>query len=112
MDLLKQIHQIARAMQVSFSFNDRPISVEEALSETGLLPAISRRADQLASLCLGYGIGVSFEETEKAVLGVRVIFDDTTPNILRYLTIADIISELVKSSGGSGVTPLDELMYD
>jgi intracellular multiplication protein IcmS len=112
MELIKQIHIIAKALNANFTFNDRPITVEEALSETGLLPAISRRADQLCSLCLGYGIGISFEEAEKSILGVKVVFDDVTPNVLRYLCIADVISELINASPNKPHTPLDELMYD
>jgi intracellular multiplication protein IcmS len=111
-DLIKQIHQIARTLGAKFTFNDKSISIEEALSETGLLPAISRRADQLCSLCLGYGIGISFEEAEKTTLGVKVVFDDVTPNSLSYLCIADVIAELINASPNKPVTPLDELMYD
>lgn len=112
MDIIKQIHSIARTLGGNFTFNDRGITIEEALSETGLLPAIARRADQLCSLCLGYGIGISFEEAEKSILGVKVVFDDITPNTLRFLCIADVISELINSSPSKPITPLDELMYD
>ncbi len=112
MEIIKQIHQIARALKANFTFNDRAIPIEEALSETGLLPAISRRADQLCSLCLGYGIGISFEEAEKSMLGVKVIFDDITPNTLRYLCIADVLNEIINASPNKPLTPLDELMYD
>ena len=112
MSLIENIHLIAKALNANFTFNDRAIPVEEALTDTGLLPAIARRADQLCSLCLGYGIGISFEETEKATLGVKVIFDDVTPNSLRYLCIADVLSELINASPNKPLTPLDELMYD
>lgn len=112
MELIKQIHQIARALGANFTFNDKAISIEDALSETGLLPAIARRADQLCSLCLGYGIGISFEEAEKTTLGVKVTFDDVTPNTLRYLCIADVLNELINASTKKPLTPLDELMYD
>ena len=111
-DLVKQIHQIAKTLGARFTFNDKAMSTEEALAETAFLPAIARRADQLCSLCLGYGIGVSFEEAEKATLGVKVVFDDVTPNTLRYLCITDIMAELMNSSPNKPVTPLDELMYD
>lgn len=111
-ELIKQIHQIAKTLGAKFTFNDKAISIEDALSDTGLLPAISRRADQLCSLCLGYGIGISFEEAEKTTLGVKVVFDDVTPNSLRYVCIADVIAELINASPNKPVTPLDELMYD
>ena len=112
MDMSKKLVSIAKAMEANFTLNDKTISHEEVFAETGLLPAISRRADQLCSLCLGYGIGISFEEAESSLLGVRVVFDDVTPDILRYLCILDVLTELVQSSPSSASTPLDELMYD
>jgi intracellular multiplication protein IcmS len=112
MELTKQLCVLAKKINANFTFNDRPMSYQEVFSETGLLPAIARRADQLCSLCLGYGIGISFDEAEKSVLGVKVSFDDITPNILRLLCIADVISELIYSAPSRDRTPLDELMYD
>lgn len=112
MDVIKQVQRIAKSFGTNFTFNDRGITVEEALSETGLLPAITRRADQLCSLCLGYGIGASFEDADKSMLGVKVNFDDVTPNVLRFMCITDVIAELINASPTKGSTPLDELMYD
>lgn len=112
MELTKQLCALAKKLNANFSFNDRPMSYQEVFVETGLLPAIARRADQLCSLCLGYGIGISFDEAEKSVLGVKVTFDDITPNILRLLCIADVVSELIFSAPSRDKTPLDELMYD
>jgi intracellular multiplication protein IcmS len=103
---------IAKALKVQFTLNDKPITRTEVFSETGLLPAICRRADQLCSLCLGYGIGVNFEEQEGTLLGVKVAFDNITPDVLRYLCITDVLSELVNNNTVNGVTKLDELMYD
>jgi intracellular multiplication protein IcmS len=112
MELTKQLCAVAKKLGANFTFNGRPMSYQEVFAETGLLPAIARRADQLCSLCLGYGIGLSFEEAEKSVLGVKVAFDDITPNILRLLCITDVISELIYSGPSKSETPLDELMYD
>lgn len=103
---------IAKTLNASFTLNDRPITYEEVFKDTGLLPAIARRADQLCSLCLGYGIGITFDEAEQSVLGVRVSFDDVTPNILRLMCITDVVCELMNSAPSKEVTPLDELMYD
>lgn len=104
--------KIARTMGVRFSLNGRPMTVEEVFSPTGLLPGIARRADQLCSLCLGYGIGVTFEEVEGSVLGVKVIFDEITPNVLRLLCLTDVVNELSQSTARGDMTPLDQLMYD
>ncbi len=112
MDMSILVSKVARTMGVRFSLNSRPMTMEEVFSPTGLLPAIARRADQLCSLCLGYGIGVTFEETEGATLGVKVIFDDITPNVLRVLCIADVLHELVQPTPRGDMTSLDQLMYD
>lgn len=103
---------IMKTMGVGFTLNSRPITYAEVFADTGLMPAIARRADQLCSLCLGYGIGVTFEDEKGAVLGTRVKFDEVTPDILRYLCITDVLSELIKTSSTKEATPLDELMYD
>ena len=112
MDLSKQLVLISRKLGVNFSLNEKPISLEDIFADTGLLPAIARRADQLCSLCLGYGIGISFEDVEKSLLGVRIMFDEVTPNLLRYLCITDVMTEIMKANGDKSAIPLDELMYD
>jgi intracellular multiplication protein IcmS len=112
MDISELIAKIARTMGVRFSLNGRPMTVEEVFAPTGLLPAISRRADQLCSLCLGYGIGATFEEAEGSILGVKVAFDDITPNVLRMMCITDVIHELTQSTPRGEMTALDQLMYD
>ena len=108
----KNMSLIANSMSAKFTLNDNFIAYDEVFSDTGLLPALSRRADQLCSLCLGYGIGVSFDEAEKSLLGVKVVFDEVTPNVLRLMCITDVLTELVKVSTSDGKTSLDELMYD
>ena len=111
-DIHKKLGALACALEAKFTLNDKPITVEEIFAGTGLLPAIARRADQLCSLCLGYGIGITFEESESSLLGVKVVFDEVTPDILRYLCILDILCELISTSPSTTATPLDELMYD
>jgi len=112
MDMSEQLGKIARVMGARFSLNGRPMTIEEVFSPAGLLPAMARRADQLCSLCLGYGIGVTFEEAEGSILGVKIIFDDITPNVLRMLCIADVLYELTQSTPSGEMAPLDQLMYD
>ncbi|MGD9592078.1 MAG: type IV secretion IcmS family protein [Candidatus Berkiella sp.] len=110
--LVEQICAIARTLRCNFTLRDQPISIEQVFAETGLLPAIIRRADQLCSFCLGYGLGVSFEEAQGGMLGVRVKFDEATPNSLRLLCAADVIIELMQHAPSRDMTPLDDLMYD
>lgn len=108
----EQLISIAKVMNAKFSLNEQPISHGEVFSETGLLPGIARRADQLSSLAMGYGIGVTFDEEPGTKLGVKAKFDDITPNALRYLCMVDVISELIQKNTIGGVTKLDELLYD
>lgn len=112
MDMTEQMSRAARLMNAQFSLNGRPMTMEEVFSTTGLLPAIARRADQLSSLCLGYGIGVTFEEAEGSTVGVKVIFDDITPHTLRLLCMIDVLNELMKGTMPGQATALDQLMYD
>jgi len=111
-NIVKELVVVMKALGVRFTLNGSSMSLEEALAEDCMLPAIAKRADQLASLCLGYGIGVTFEEAKETKLGSRAKFDDVTPNILRYLCILDVVSELMRNKDMSGNTPLDELLYD
>lgn len=112
MNLSKKLCSIAKAMNARFTLYGKPITYEEVFSEVGLLPALSRRADQLCSLCLGYGIGITFTDVDKSLLGIKVQFDEVTPNVLRLFCICDVISELMRVAPSRDQTPLDELMYD
>lgn len=112
MEVATNLKKIMKKMGCNFTLKDRPISYDEILSDTGLLPGLTKRADQLSSLCLGYGLGSSFEDVEEAKLGVKVTFDEFTPDILRLFCITDVLYELVKTSPDQNNVSLDELMYD
>ena len=113
MDLKKRLVALAEKFAYRFTFKNQPISYQEVFSETGLLPGLTKRADQLSSLCLGYGLGASFEDIEQSLLGSKVGFDQFTPDALRLLCILDVIYEIIKSSSSTDNTiSLDELMYD
>lgn len=112
MDLTAKLMSLGKKLGYHYSFKNQPISYAEVFAETGLLPGLARRADQLASLCLGYGIGATFDDCEEGLLGSRVTFDDFTPDSLRLLCIADVLYELVKTSADPSSASLDELLYD
>ena len=111
-DIPKSMSMIAASMNAKFYLNSRFLSFEEVFSYTGLLPAIARRADQLCSLCLGYGLGVTFSDAEEGLMGSRVVFDEVTPNVLRLLCMTDVLSELIQGGQSKDYTQLDELLYD
>jgi intracellular multiplication protein IcmS len=112
MNMPEQMIKIAKSMDLRFSLHSNPIAYEEVFSPTGLLPAIARRADQLCALCLGYGLGMTFDEEKESQLGLKVGFDEVTPNVLRLLCLLDTLHELIRNEDQSGVVPLDELLYD
>lgn len=103
---------IAKELNLKFKFKNALISSEDVFSETGLMPAIATRADQLSQLCFGYGIGMKVEKVESAKLGKSVIFDDVTPDTLRYLCLLDVMIELQKLSTEGDSVVLDELEYE
>ncbi|MDF3054638.1 MAG: icmS [Gammaproteobacteria bacterium] len=112
MDIAKQLIAFSESQGVKYTFNGNMIAEKEVFSVTGLLPGLARRADQLASLCLGYGIGATFTETEKTLLGITVNFDETTPRVLRLMCIMDVLFEIIKLAPSKSAVSLDELMYD
>lgn len=112
MELAKKLTAIAKQMNVNFTLKGRSMAFSEMFSETGLLPALTKRADQLASLCFGYGLGASYQDAEKALLETKVSFDEFTPDVLRLFCITDVLYELVKASPTRDEVPLDELLYD
>ena len=111
-NLEKKLTALAKRMNVNFTLKGSVASHKEIFSETGLLPGLTKRADQLSQLCLGYGLGATYEDVEGSLLGVKVNFDEFTPEVLRLLCILDVLTELVKSSPTRDEVPLDELMYD
>ena len=112
MNISKKMAMIAKNTGCTFTLKGREITLNEVFSESGLLPGIAKRADQLSSLCFGYGIGASFEDTENAILGVKVSFDDFTPDVLRLMSLTDVLFELIKASPARNEVSLDELLYD
>lgn len=110
--IVQQVGAIATALECKFTLKGESISIEKVFAKTGLLPAIMRRADQLCSFCLGHGLGVTFEKSDGAILGVVIEFDDVTPTSLRLLCAADVLIEIVQQSPTHDVTPLDGLLLD
>ena len=112
MQLTGKLISLAKKMGYHYTFKGHPIGYAEIFADAGLLPGLARRADQLSSLCLGYGIGVTFDDAEEGLLGNRATFDDFTPDALRLLCIGDVLYELVKTSSSPDAVALDELLYD
>ena len=111
-DISSVLCEIAGSLNTKFTLNDKPIKLPEIFSMKGLLPAIARRADQISTLCVGYGIGISFDESDSSVLGVRVVFDNVTPSSLRLMCITDVMIDIIDYSDDKKVVALDELLYD
>lgn len=112
MNLAEQLSAIAKSMGCSYLVKGEPVAYEQVFSPTGLLPAILRRADQLCSFCLGYGLGLTFERSEKATLSVTVQMDSVTPTVLRLLCATDILYEFMQRAPSPDAISLDDLMAD
>lgn len=112
LNIAKKLAQYTKGLNTKFSLNDRPITPDEIFSENSLLPAIIRRADQLCSFCLGYGLGVTFDETKDTKLGVKVKFDESTPDSLRLMCAVEIVYEIIEAAPNREVVALDDLLYD
>ncbi len=112
MDFPQQLAAVAKAMGCNYTVKGEPIAYEQVFSPTGLLPAIMRRADQLASFCLGYGLGLTFERSENALLNVVVQWDSVTPASLRLLCATDVLYEFLHQAPAQASIPLDDLMND
>lgn len=108
----KKVMAVAKHMGKSISFKGKGLSYEEAFSPSGLLPGLTKRADQVAQLCFGYGLGAKYEDDEQSLLGSKVIFDEHTPDTLRLMGIIDVLFELMKTSPDEHTIVCDELMYD
>jgi len=112
LNLSEQLTAVAKAMGCRFTLRGDPIGYEQVFSQTGLLPAIFRRADQLCSFCLGYGLGVTFDRSETGMVGVVAQFDDTTPNVLRLLCATDVLYEFMQQAASPEAVSLDDLMTE
>lgn len=110
--LTEKLTKVAKQMKKKFMLKGRQVPYSELFADMGLLPGLAKRADQLASLCLGYNLGAKYEDMEKTLLGTKVSFDDFTPDVLRIFCIVDVLHELAKSSPMRDEVSLDELMYD
>jgi intracellular multiplication protein IcmS len=112
MKVSEQGEKIAKALNAEYSLKGRDLTYQEVFSVNGLLPAIVKRADQLASLCLGYGLGITIRAQDKTMLNKTIEFDSLTPNIIRIICITDVLIEFTKMAKKNGKTPLDELLVD
>ena len=112
MSINPKLEAIGKEIGAEFTLRGQSIALSEIFADNGLLPGLTRRADQLCSLCFGYGLGATYDNDEKAVLGNVVKFDDFTPEVLRLLCIIDSLYEIIRANPQGQPVPLDELMYD
>lgn len=111
-DIALQVALIAKELGCKYTLKGSIVDPKNVFTEKGLLPAIMRRADQLCSFCLGYGLGIDFSRLDGAMLGVTVNFDDNGSAALRLLCATDVLVEIVQNAPNSQQVALDELMLD
>lgn len=107
-----QVASIVKELGYTFTLKGQPIVPNDVITPTGLLPALMRRADQLCSFCFGYGLGVTFDRSDNALLGVTFDLDDKAATSLRLLCVADVLIEIVQNAPNKKQIALDELLLD
>ena len=111
-DIGQQVAAIAKELGCKYTIKGALVNPADVFTANGLLPAIMRRADQLCSFCLGYGLGVDFSRSDGSMLGVTVNFDDKGATALRLLCATDVLVEIVQNAPNQQQVALDELMLD
>ncbi len=106
----KICRKLTSKLEVSYQLRSRKVSIDEVFSESGLLPAIAKRADQLSLLCFGEGIGAKFVDNGSSMLGVVVEFEGAL-KAGALLCITDTLIELTRGVR-QGIVVLDELLFD
>ena len=97
---------VSKEMNIGFTLHNKVIGPDEVFAESGLLPAILRRADQLCSFCFGYGLGVTFDESDQSRLGVKVNFNKEVELICALLSSSSNRSKKIAAKirkGGQGI---------
>ncbi len=112
MSITSQLCAVAEILGCRFIVKGEFMPAETVFAATGLLPALMRRADQLCSFCLGYGLGLSFERSDSALKGVVVVMDDKVSTSLRLLCTLDVLVELMQNAPSPDRIALDDLMMD
>ena len=111
-EFIAKLKHVARDLDCKFTVKGQPIEYDKVFDKDGLLPGIMRRADQLCSFCLGYGLGVNFERSEAGMIGVTVEFNKKVPISLRLLCASDVVIELIQNAPSQDAVPLDDLMLE
>lgn len=102
----------SRTQNWGFTLRGNPITPEEIFSSNGLLPAMAKRADQIATLCFGYGIGVDLPKQEKTTLGYTVTLRPSATAFVLVLCIFDVLEEIAKNASKKNKIAMDELLYE
>lgn len=110
--LVLELTAVANLLGIQFVFKNQPIAHEVVFDNNGLLPAIVKKADHLCTFCFGYGLGLSFERSDTALLGVSLQLDEVIPKSLRLLCIVDVLVELIQQSPDPSRVSLDQLASD
>lgn len=111
--MTKHCIALAKTLEAQYTLRDRDLTHEEIFAEYGLLPALAKRAEQVSTLVMGYGLGASYEENPKSTLGTVVNFDDLTPDAIRMIYFAYVMKNIqAQATQASGKTVLDELLLD
>lgn len=102
---------LTRHFELTYVLRSKEVDPEEVFSDVGLLPALLKRSDQLASLCFGVTSGASYKDEDKSMLGTRLILPKKPLPVSSLVCIQDTLLEISRGVKKNRVE-LDELLYD
>lgn len=111
-DFSRQLVCIAQELGANFSLRGDSLAPEKVFSASGMLAPIMRRADQLCTFCLGYGLGLTFSSAAGSMTGTTIDLDNKVSSSLRLLCVTDVLIEMLQNSADSKTIVLDEMMLD
>lgn len=102
----------SRQKSLKFTLRARDVTAEEVFSPLGLLPALAKRAEQNAKMCLGHALALELPSQEKTTLGYTLKLNEEGPNFDLLLFMFDAFEELLRNNKDPKKVALDELLYE
>ncbi len=110
MNLTKYLCSLTESLNCKFTLRGQAVPTEKLFADTGLLPGLLRKADQLSQFCLGHDLGIRFEDAPGTMLGNKAELNDKISDGLRLLCLLDVMMEIIYAAPSREAVPLDELL--
>ena len=112
MTITDYLVNISSVLGCRFQLFGKNLTADKVFATDGLLPTFVKRADNLSNFILKKSLGAHYQKYPAGLSGIKVSFDDSTPNTYRILCLTDVLIELFQTQSTGNVIKLDELLYD